>query len=242
MKLDFFLIAFIALTGYLTIFSPISGYYEIKKLKKNLELGTANKVKFFKETILWSWLPIFLIALLLLLTEMSLWDIGIKWIDISSSSLNIGIIYSLIGLSLLYLGYNIYLIILFRTNDKSRKKTAATIQKDSQVFLPKTKQEKKVWRFLALSLGTTEEIVYRGYFFYALTFVFPELSIFYILLIVTIMFGLGHIYQGKGAIQPTILGLFFGIFYIVFGSILPVIILHIVQDLVVTDILEEEDD
>ena len=242
MKLDFFLISFIALTGYLAIFVPISGYYEIKKLKKSLELGAANKVKFFKEIILWSWLPIILIALLLLLTDMNLGDIGIKWIDISSSSLNTGIVYSLIGLSLLYFGYNIYLIILLRTNEKIRKKTAATVPKNAQVFLPITKQEKKVWRFVALSFGTTEEIVYRGYFFYALAFVFPELSIFYILLIVTLLFGLGHIYQGKEVIKPTILGLFFGIFYIVFDSILPLIILHIVGDLVATDILEEENE
>lgn len=71
---------------------------------------------------------------------------------------------------------------------------------------------------------------------------FPSLSIVYILFITTIIFGIGHAYQGKEVIRSTIIGLFMGIFYIVFDSIIPIAILHIAQDLIVRDILEVVED
>ena len=106
---------------------------------------------------------------------------------------------------------------------------------------PITKKEKQVWSMLSVSAGITEEIVYRGYLFYALPVIFPSLSLLHILLLSTAIFGMGHIYLGKEAIRATLLGLMFGVFYIVFDSVIPLIIVHIAQDLVMRDLLEEED-
>lgn len=83
-------------------------------------------------------------------------------------------------------------------------------------------------------------MLYRGYFFYALAKVFPELSIIQILTITTILFGVVHVYLGKEAIKSALLGLLYGLFYIVFDSVIPLIIAHILQDLVVGNILDEE--
>uniref|UniRef100_UPI003569BED9 CPBP family intramembrane glutamic endopeptidase n=1 Tax=Muriicola sp. TaxID=2020856 RepID=UPI003569BED9 len=60
-------------------------------------------------------------------------------------------------------------------------------------------------------------------------------------LLSTLIFGVGHLYLGKEVLKSTFLGLLFGIYYIVFDSLYPVMLIHTVQDLVVRDILQEEE-
>ena len=243
MEINFFLITFIILIIILFIFFPISGYNSIKKLKKSIADGDYSKrIKFYRETILWSWIPLFLVFLMILISGISLNDIGIKWIHIDTSSLTKWVVYPAIGFYIIYLLYNIYSIIIFKSNKESRAKAAKGIPDDLKFLFPITQKEKRVWSLVSISAGITEEILYRGYLFYALPIVFPYLSLIHILFITTIIFGIGHVYLGKEAIKSAVLGLFFGIFYIVFDSVIPVIIIHIAQDLVVRDILEEEFD
>jgi membrane protease YdiL (CAAX protease family) len=241
MEINYFLITFIILIIILTIYFPISGYNSIKKLKKNIASGDNNKrIKFYHETILLLWIPFFLILLLIPISGISLNDIGIKWIHIDTSSLTKWAVYPAIGFYVLFLFYNIYSIIIFKSNKDSRAKAAKGIPDDLKFLFPITQKEKRVWSLVSISAGITEEIMYRGYLFYALAIVFPILSLIQILFITTLIFGIGHIYQGKEVIKSTILGLIFGIFYIVFDSVIPIIIAHIAQDLVVRDIFEEE--
>lgn len=240
LEINCFLVIFFILIVSLSIIYPITGYIQQKKLKKSISDGGYNKIKWYRETIIWSWIPVLLIILLIPLSNMTLKSIGVKWINIGTPSLNNWIVYSLIGLYLLYLLYNIYSIIVLKYSKKSRTITATKIPEDFRIFLPITKREKSTWDFVAISAGITEEIIYRGYLFYALGIIFPNISLILILLISSIIFGIGHIYQGKEAIKPTIIGFVFGVFYIVFNSIIPIIIIHIAQDLVVRDILDDE--
>jgi membrane protease YdiL (CAAX protease family) len=240
LEINSFLVIFIILMISLSIVYPISGYIQQKKLNKRISDGGYNKIKWYRDTIIWSWIPVLLILLLIPLSNMMLGNIGIKWINIGSPLLNNWIKYSLVGLYFIYFSYNVYSIIVLKYSKKSRSIAAASIPDNFRIFLPITKREKRTWDFVAISAGITEEIIYRGYLFYALGIIFPNISLILILLISTIIFGIGHIYQGKEAIRPTIIGFIFGIFYIVFNSIIPIIIIHIAQDLVVRYILDEE--
>ena len=225
----------------MTVFFPISGYISVKKLKKSIADGDhSKKIKFYRETIFWSWIPLLLVFLVIPISGKSINDIGIKWINIDTSSLSSWVVYPTIGFYILYLLYNVYSIIIFKSNKESRAKAAKGSLADFKWLLPISQKEKQVWSFVSISAGITEEILYRGYMFYALAIFFPILSLIHILLITTLIFGIGHIYLGKEGIKSTILGLIFGIFYIVFDSVIPIIIIHAAQDLVVRDIFEEE--
>ena len=102
-EFNFFLIIFIILIVILTIYYPISGHFEIKKLKKSIADGDNNKkIKFYRETIFWSWIPVILIFLLLPISGISVDSIGIKWIHIDSSSLSTWVIYPTIGSYIFY--------------------------------------------------------------------------------------------------------------------------------------------
>lgn len=240
MEINFFLIVFVILMVILIILFPISGYHEMRKLKKGLAEGNNQKVKFYRDSIIWSWIPIILVFLLIPVSGVSLENIGIKWIQIDTSSFSKWFVYPTIGFYILHLTFNIYSIIIFRFNEESRVKAEKNIPDDVRWLLPVTQKEKSTWRSLSVTAGITEEVLYRGYLFYALAILFPNLTLIHILFISTLIFGIVHIYLGKGAIKSTLLGLAFGTFYIVFNSVIPVIIVHITQDLVAKDILKEK--
>jgi membrane protease YdiL (CAAX protease family) len=240
MSLEFnsFLIIFIIVVSLIVCIYPIIGYVEQKNKKPGI--SEDEKLKGYRETIILLWIPVFIILLLLPLSNIGINELGLRNIDLNNSSFKKWVVYPLVGLYLLYLLYNTYCIILLKFSKASRKQSTVNLPEVYKTFLPITKKEKKTWDFVAISAGISEEIIYRGYLFYAIGVLFPNLSIFIILLISSFVFGLGHIYQGYESIKPTILGLFFGLFYIVFDSIFPVILIHIIQDLVVRDLIDEE--
>lgn len=239
-EINIFTITFIILLIFIGVCSPILGYVEYRKLKKEVAESGNRKLKYYYDQIIWSWIPVIIILLLLPLSDMSLGDIGIRQIDIHVSSFSNWIIYPSIMLFLLYFLYNVYCIIVLKFSRITRIKSSERLPKGYSTFFPVTKREKKVWDVVAISAGITEELIYRGYLFCALLLIFPNLPVFVVLLFSTFIFGLGHIYQGKEVIKPTILGLIFGYYYIVFNSVLPIIMIHIAQDLVVRDLLDEE--
>lgn len=239
-EINFFFVLFVLLMFNLVVIAPISGYFEHNKFKRIASVGANKKLKIYQHTIIWSWIPVVLILLLLPFSDVTLSNIGFRWININNSALSKWIVIPFIALCLIYLFYNVYSIILLNINKKARLEASKKIPEYAKLYLPITRHEKKTWIYVALTAGITEEIVYRGYLFFAFTLLFPSLSIFHILLITTFLFGIGHIYQGKEAVKAAILGLIFGFTYIIFDSIIPIIVLHAVQDLVVTFLIDEE--
>lgn len=239
-EINFFFVLFVLLLIYLVMIAPISGYLEHNKLKREESRGTNKKLKAYQSTIIWSWIPVILILLLLLFSDVTFSNIGFRWINIYTSTLNKWIVIPFIALCLIYLFYNVYSIIILKFNKNARLEASKKLPEYAKTLFPITRLEKKTWIFVALTAGITEEIIYRGYLFFAFSFIFPSLSLFYVLLISTFIFGIGHIYQGKEVVKPTILGLVFGFAYIIFDSIIPIIVLHSVQDLVVTNLIDEE--
>jgi len=110
-----------------------------------------------------------------------------------------------------------------------------------RAMLPVTGQERRGWILVSVTAGITEEILYRGYLFFAIALLFPSVPVWAILFFSSVMFAIGHIYQGKHAIKPALAGIFYGVFYIVFDSIIPVIFAHLLQDAVVLWLMKDND-
>ncbi len=232
-------ILFALTTTLLAFVYPISGYYQQKKFVKENSRISNSKISWYKESMLWAWTPTIIIVTVIILCGFELQDIGIRPINLSAHSLRGWIVYPSVFIFLIYFGYNIYSIIVLKFSKESRKHSLKQLPCNLISMLPVTKKEKRVWSYVAVTAGITEEIQYRGYIFFAIPLLFPGISVAIVLAISTFLFGIGHIYQGKSAIRPTLAGLLFGSLYIVFDSIIPIILLHIVQDLVVRDLLDE---
>jgi len=96
---------------------------------------------------------------------------------------------------------------------------------------PQTTKEKWLYSLQTLSSAICEESVYRGFLFFLLITVFPGMSIYLILLITFVSFGMGHLYQGwSGVIETGLFGALSMGLIIVTGSLTPSILLHFFGD------------
>ncbi|HEX4303322.1 MAG TPA: CPBP family intramembrane glutamic endopeptidase [Rhizomicrobium sp.] len=96
-------------------------------------------------------------------------------------------------------------------------------------ILPRTRAERNVFFLVAITAGIWEELLYRGFLFW---FLAPYAGALGAAALSTVMFGLGHIYQGwRGALRATAVGLLFAVGYAVSGSLWWLIWAHALVDI-----------
>jgi membrane protease YdiL (CAAX protease family) len=98
-------------------------------------------------------------------------------------------------------------------------------------ILPQSGSELVPFLALALTAGICEEFLYRGFAMAA--FGRAGFPIWASVVVSSILFGAAHLYQGRGgAIGTGLLGLLFGTFRSVLGSLIPVVAWHAAVDVV----------
>ena len=99
-------------------------------------------------------------------------------------------------------------------------------------LVPNTAAERAVWIVISLTAGICEEVLFRGFLIRFLHESSLALPIAGALAVSSVLFGLGHLYQGfKSLVTTTIAGLCFGLLFLLSGSLLPGIVLHALMDL-----------
>ncbi|MDH3350318.1 MAG: CPBP family intramembrane metalloprotease [Gammaproteobacteria bacterium] len=111
-------------------------------------------------------------------------------------------------------------------------------------FMPQTDRDYRHFVGLSITAGIVEEILYRGFVFWYLLMLMP---VWAAIIVSAVVFGLAHSYQGAaGVARVTLVGIAFGIFYVVTGSIwLPMLahaVLDILQGASVVRIMRGDDD
>lgn len=220
------------------VYEPIIGYYEYQKFKISVKKDVNVRSKYYIKIIIGLWIPTIFILLLVSVTELNLKDIGIDIPTINTDPLGSVMTYALLIIVFLYLLIVMYYCVGYHFSNKIRTKLIQA--KESQLntvsfsdIIPVTSKEKHLWNYVSLTAGVTEEIIYRGFLMFAFSYIFPDLSIWLVLIFSSLLFGLAHTYQGfSGVIRTTIVGMLFAGLYIVLGSILPLIVLHFLIDYV----------
>jgi membrane protease YdiL (CAAX protease family) len=99
-------------------------------------------------------------------------------------------------------------------------------------LLPDTPAEARWFSVISVGAGISEELVYRGFLFYYLALWFPHINRLESALVTSLIFGVGHLYQGwKGILSTGIAGLFLAGLYLLSGNLLLPIVVHAVGDL-----------
>jgi membrane protease YdiL (CAAX protease family) len=94
---------------------------------------------------------------------------------------------------------------------------------------------------VALSAGVCEELIFRGFLLFLFRSIFPGIPIYLVVLIPTVVFGIGHLYQGlQGVIKTSIIGALFMCLYLATDSLILVMLLHFFMDFSATFLLSEE--
>lgn len=230
------------------LLDTIFGVKEINELK-NKKISTKRRIKFYRDTIIFGWIPVFIVTVFVILDCLSFTDIGLRTINFSNYSwLNIITLIITSTLSLLLL----YQIVMFLFSDKYRHAVAELVAKNEKsnnhydqvinnIMTPRTKKEKVWFSFVSLTAGICEEITWRGTLVFLLQAIFPTLNIISVILISSALFGLLHSYQGiKGIFKTGFIGIIFNLLYYVSDSLIIGIIVHFLFDFSSAFIIREE--
>lgn len=230
-------IAFWLVIIYSLLYEPIVGYFDFQKFKLDVKTNEKARTKYYIYSIIGLWVPTIFILLLVAFTVLTFKNIGLTMPTINTDVFGPIITYSAFGVALLYLFGILYYLIGYRYSIKIRNKFLQAKEKEwdraeFSEILPVTQKERKLWSYVSITAGVTEEILYRGFLIFALVSLFPNFSIWLIIIIASLLFGLAHTYQGliTGVLRTTVFGIIFSILYIGLGSILPLIVFHFLID------------
>lgn len=220
------------------VYEPIIGYISFQKFRVTVKKNKEARSRYYQYIMIGLWIPTIFILLLVIFTNLNLNHIGMTLPMINTDTLGPLITYALFVVALLYLLIILYYYIGYHMSDKIRDTLIQAKEKELSKagfseIIPITKKEKKIWNYVSLTAGITEEIIYRGFLIFAFSYLFPNYSIWLIILFSSLLFGLAHTYQGvSGVVKTTIVGALFSMLYIGLNSILPIIIFHFLIDLV----------
>ncbi len=109
-----------------------------------------------------------------------------------------------------------------------RARARARLPGPAAAVLPHTRGEWAGFFGLSLTAGTCEELIARGFLIW---FVGAWTGPWIALVVSSVLFGLGHAYQGrKGIVQTGVVGLAMGLVYLGTHSLLPGMVLHALID------------
>ncbi len=206
----------------LAVAFPLLGVRDYRLLLRRTSEGVADaRVKFYKGVLVFHWpLTIGLLAWWLL-SGNSLESIGLIPVADGRQWVTIGV-----GVFVI-LAQVVYLATVARNADKL---TAIKEQMGELLNLaPQTRTENRLFDMVSITAGVCEEILYRGLLLATLVSLvgtWPAVAI------TSLIFGLGHAYQGISGIAKTgLVGLVLALFTVSSGSLYIAIVLHAVIDL-----------
>ena len=108
------------------------------------------------------------------------------------------------------------------------EKLRATIG-DLRALAPRSPEEIRAFSMVAVTAGICEEVLYRGVLMAVLV---PAIGLWPTVGLTSLIFGLGHVYQGLGGIvKSTLVGLVMALLTVFSGSLFVAIVLHAVIDM-----------
>jgi membrane protease YdiL (CAAX protease family) len=217
MPWDFWLIFVI-----LGVILPWRGRSRVKKLLEMQNVGRMERLSLYASTIAFQWFMVSLVGWRVWAHRFTASELGLAIPGgirvVAAAMIGAGAFVALQGFNLRRMG---------RTSTPSSKFLRSLGQK----IFPQTNSELLAYIALALTAGICEEFLYRGFAMAA--FLRAGLPVWGCVLLSASLFGLAHLYQGRGGLAGTLLlGILFGAARIGYDSLLPVMAWHAAVDLV----------
>ena len=217
MPWDFWLIFLV-----LGVLLPWRGYERMRQLMALPEVTGRDRIKLYLATILFQWLLTFVIGWRAFARGLTWRDLGV-----SGASRIAVLAVSIIGALLIGAAHWANVRRMSRSNHPNLQRLRAL---GSRLF-PRTPTEIALFILLALTAGICEEFLFRGFVMAAL--LRAGLATWLAVIVSSAMFGIAHLYQGKGGSLGTgILGTLFALVRIAYHSLLPAVVWHAVLDVV----------
>ena len=217
MPWDFWLIF-----AFLAVVIPWRGRVRLQRLLSLSSVGTKEKITLYATTIAFQWTLAAVVAWHALARGLTLAEMGLTS-ALSPRILIPGFLGALLLGGLHWLNLRRVGQMEGAAPEKMRALAGRILPRSYVEFLP--------YFALAITAGACEEFLYRGFAMAALARV--DLPEWLVVLLTAVLFGLAHTYQGRSGVTGTaLMGLIFGGFRLLYGSLVPVVIWHSVVDLV----------
>jgi membrane protease YdiL (CAAX protease family) len=217
MPWDILLIFFV-----LGVIVPWRGRKRLQQLLKKPLVESSERLSLYWSTIAFQWFAALLVAWRAWAHGFTAQQLGLLmpeglWVVVLTVSGAVAIV-TLQWLNLRRMG---------RSNSPLRGPLRALAER----ILPQTRRELIPFLALAVTAGLCEEFLYRGFAMAVIRRAGLPTAV--VVLLSSILFGLAHLYQGRGGFVSTmVLGLLFGLGRTALGSLLPVIVWHMGVDVV----------
>lgn len=214
---------FIAIVVALALIEPFIGIWKFGRLRRRIAAGHPTaRLSMYRWVMIMEWV----MALGFLLWWQSL---GRSSVAAGLGFLVTGWQWVAVGVGLVIAGFLIFeLVTTVRKPDdllKARDKIAGL-----EPLIPRTAGERTAFTALSVTAGICEEILYRGLLMGALQAV---VGLWPAVILSSIIFGLGHAYQGNAGIFKTgAVGLVMALLVVFSGSLWIAILVHAVLDIV----------
>jgi membrane protease YdiL (CAAX protease family) len=217
MPWDFWLIFFV-----LGVLLPLRGRRRLKKLLEIPEIGTRERLSLYGSTIAFQWAAAGVVA----------WRAWARGLTLDAMGLVVHgrgrtLIAAMVGAATLGGLQWLNLRRMGRSPGKSREFMRIVADR----ILPQAPLELLAFVALAATAGLCEEFLYRGFLMAALAR--AGLPVWGVVLLSSALFGLAHLYQGRGGLVSTlVVGTVFGMARIAYDGLVPVMVWHFAVDAV----------
>ena len=223
-----YVIFLLLLLGYYGV-NFILNQQGIRKLK-NVEISEKIRVKFYWEWILQRLIPVLAVFGICVFANITIYDIGLRelgfyyntWFTIVTF-----VISGLILISILNQKYRHRLRDETTPNIKNEFEENISYSTLLNLIIPRSIKEKHLFFYVTLKESFSGELVLRGFLYYILQGIFPQISIITILIISSVVFGFLISYGGfVDILENTFYNVLFGCLFLVTNSIFPGIMFH----------------
>ncbi|MGC4377677.1 type II CAAX endopeptidase family protein [Fictibacillus sp. Mic-4] len=216
---------------YMVAIEPIKGKKDYLQFKREVTENPSYRISYYRKIIFSSWTLVILLLIGMWFEETAFSDIGLNAIRLKSNSFHAPVNSVFIGV-LIGVIVALFLPVILSKYSKKYQDSLFSQLNGIEELLPSTNKERWWWMVVSLTAGITEEILYRGFLYYSFHRIFPGASIWSIVCLSAVIFGLAHAYQGiKGMALAVYLGAILGLIYIEFDSLLPAMFIHVLFDL-----------
>ena len=217
MPWDFWLIFLV-----LGVLLPLRGRMRLKKLMEIPQIGVRERLSLYASTIAFQWFAAAVVAWRAWARGLTLDSLGLVvhggWRILIAAIVGAATLGGLQWLNLRRMG-------------RSPGKTREFMRILANRILPQTPLELATFLALAVTAGLCEEFLYRGFAMAALTR--TGLPVWGVVLLSSVLFGLAHLYQGRGGLVSTlVVGTVFGPARIAYDGLVPVMAWHFAVDAV----------
>jgi membrane protease YdiL (CAAX protease family) len=200
---------------------PWRGRLRMRELLAKPEVGSGERIRLYLSTIAFQWVAVGVVA----------WRAtahGLRWRDLGIVPPNPTTIIAAVA------GAGVFGTLQWFNLRRLRRAKAARVhplRNLARAIMPQSRRELIVFFGLAVTAGVCEEFLYRG--FAVAVFARLGLHASAVVAVSSALFGLAHLYQGRGGLVGTmILGIAFGTMRVTYGSLVPVVLWHTAVDVV----------